>query len=85
MSDNPLPGIHSEDSGRLPDGDVVCFGFLTYCLLLMVEHLPSKNGGALVTDTVETVGDDAAIVASILSRWGVSTKLISSPVGDDHL
>ena len=62
----------------------MCFGFLTYCLLLMVEHLPSRNGGTFILDTVDTVGDDAVIVASILSRWGVPTKLISSPVGDDH-
>ena len=50
----------------------MCFGFLTYCLLLMVEDLPSKNGGAAVLDTVDTVGDDAVIVASILSKWGGS-------------
>jgi sugar/nucleoside kinase (ribokinase family) len=65
-------------------GGVVCFGFLTHCLLLMVDELPPKNGGALVLGSVETVGDDAAIVACILSGWGVPTKLISSPVGADH-
>ena len=84
MSDNPLAADHSHVSIRSPVGDVVCFGFLTYCLLLMVEHLPSQNGGAFILDTVDTVGDDAAIVASILNRWEVPAKLISSPVGDDH-
>ncbi len=75
-------------AGRRPveklSGDVVCFGFLTHCLLLSVDSLPPPNGGAPVRDTVETVGDDAAIVASILSNWGVSTRLISSPFGNDY-
>ena len=76
------------DGGRNPaisrSGDVVCFGFLTYCLLLMVDELPPNNGGALVRDSVDTVGDDAAIVASVLTNWGVPTRPISSPVGNDH-
>ena len=76
------------DGGRNPaisrSGDVVCFGFLTYCLLLLVDELPPKNGGALVRDSVDTVGDDAAIVASVLTNWRVPTRLISSPVGNDH-
>ena len=84
MSDNPRAADHRQYPTRSSVGEVVCFGFLTYCLLLTVEHLPSKNGGALVLDTVDTVGDDAAIVASVLNKWGVPAKLISSPVGDDH-
>lgn len=35
-------------------------------------------------DSVETIGDDAVIVASILTGWGVPTRLITSPAGDDH-
>ena len=65
-------------------GDVVCFGFLTYCLLLMVDRLPPRNGGALILDSVETVGDDAAIVSSVLTNWSVPARLISSPIGNDH-
>ncbi len=84
MSDNQIAADHSFDLVQPRIGDVVCFGFLTYCLLLMVEHLPSKNGGAFVLDTVETVGDDAVIVASILNKWRVPTNLISSPVGYDY-
>ena len=68
----------ASDGGRNPaisgSGDVVCFGFLTYCLLMMVDELPPKNGGALVRDSVETVGDDAAIVASVLTNWRVPTR-----------
>ena len=65
-------------------GDVVCFGFLTHCLLLTVENLPPRNGGVPLKDSVETVGDDAAIVASVLTNWRVPTRLISSPVGNDY-
>ncbi len=65
-------------------GDVVCFGFLTHCLLLTVDNLPPPNGGSLVRHTVETVGDDAAIVASILTNWGMPARLLSSPFGDDY-
>ena len=76
------------DISRLPAqllrGDVVCFGFLTHCLLLMVDQLPPQNGGAPVLDSVEIVGDDAAIAANILTQWGVPTRLITSPTGDDH-
>ena len=84
MSDNPFVVDQSQDPIQSPVGDVVCFGFLTYCLLLMVENLPSQNGGAFVLDSVDTVGDDAVIIASILNRWKVPTRLISSPVGDDY-
>ena len=76
------------DAARRPverlNGDVVCFGFLTHCLLLSVDSIPPPNGGSLVRDAVETVGDDAAIVASILTNWGVPARLISSPFGDDY-
>ena len=65
-------------------GDVVCFGFLTHCLLLAIDRLPPPNGGALVNEYVETVGDDAVIVASILTHWGVPTRLETSPSGNDY-
>lgn len=65
-------------------GDVVCFGFLTHALLLMVNELPEQNGGAPILDSVETVGDDAAIAASILTQWDVPARLITSPIGDDQ-
>ena len=84
MYDEPLAASHSQDPAQPRTGNVVCFGFLTYCLLLMVEHLPPKNGGAFVLETIDTVGDDAVIVASILNRWRIPTSLISSPVGNDH-
>jgi sugar/nucleoside kinase (ribokinase family) len=83
QNDNLVPEGNQIPANRL-SGDVVCFGFLTHCLLLMVDDLPPKNGGAFVRDLVDTVGDDAAIVASILTNWRVPTRLITSPVGNDY-
>ena len=84
-----MPGTetHLEGSGlpaEVRRGDVVCFGFLTHCLLLMVNELPEQNGGAPVLDSVETLGDDAAIAASILTQWDVPARLITSPIGNDQ-
>ena len=64
-------------------GDIVCYGFLTHTQLLMVDELPPRNGGARALDSVETVGDDAAIAASILAQWGVPARLITSFTGND--
>ena len=79
-----LLATNEYDFSLRPIGDVVCFGFLTYLLLLVVETFPEKNDGTSIQEIVESLGDDAAIIASILSRWKVSTTLVSSPVGDDH-
>ena len=82
--------VHSREpgedrrSGERLSGKVVCFGFLTHCLLLAIDSLPPPNGGALVNEFVETVGDDAVIIASILTHWGVPAKLVTSPTGDDQ-
>ena len=84
MSDDLLADAHEPQLVLPSAGDVVCFGFLTYCLLLVVETLPAKNAGAPILETVGTFGDDAAIVACLLSGWGVPATLISSPVGDDY-
>ena len=67
-----------------PVGDVVCFGFLTYLLLIVVESFPSQNAGASILEAVDSLGDDAAIVACTLSRWEVPAALISSSVGNDY-
>ncbi len=83
MSSRPADKA-SQREAAARSGDVVCFGFLTYTLLLMVDRLPPRNGGALVLDSVETVGDDAAIVASILTSWGAPARLITSPLGNDY-
>lgn len=73
-----------DDLSLPPNGDVVCYGFLTYLLLLVVETFPEKNDGTSIQEIVESLGDDAAIIASILSRWKVSTTIVSSPIGNDY-
>lgn len=50
----------------------------------MVESFPSQNGGEPILEAVESLGDDAAIVACTLSRWKIPAQLISSSVGDDY-
>jgi sugar/nucleoside kinase (ribokinase family) len=65
-------------------GDVICCGFLTHCMLVVVEDFPVQNGGAVIENLVDTVGDDAAIVARTLSGWNVPSTLVSNAVGDDY-
>ena len=48
MGRNPPQPDTSENPEPPRDGEVVCFGFLTYCLLLVVDQLPPRNGGAAV-------------------------------------
>jgi len=83
----PGTGPASNQSQRLAlpsKGDVLCCGFLTHCMLVVVEDFPVQNGGAAIENLVDTVGDDAAIVARTLSGWNVRSTLVSNPVGDDH-
>ena len=63
---------------------MLCCGFLTHCMLVVVEDFPVQNGGAAIENMVDSVGDDAAIVARTLSGWNVRSTLVSNPVGDDH-
>lgn len=72
-----------ELSPSAQQGDIICFGFLTYCLLLVVKSYPEKNAGEPVLDEVETLGDDAAIIACILKKWLLPVQLVSSTVGND--
>ena len=63
---------------------MVCCGFLTYGMLIVVEEFPVQNGGAAIQTVVDSLGDDAAIVACTLARWNVPSTLVSSPVGNDY-
>ena len=80
--------LNAADDGKQPvlppAGSVICFGFLTYLLLLIVESFPSQNAGASISKAVDSLGDDAAIVACTLSRWKISATLFSSSVGNDY-
>ena len=69
------------DSNQPPE--VLCFGMITPARALVVDSLPDWNTGAVWTDGAEFVSDDAAIVAGLLSRWGLRTELAGNALGDD--
>ncbi len=61
----------------------VGFGMLTPVEILVVDHLPEHNTGAITNEVTEFIFDDAAIVACLLRQWDVPTCMIGSMVGDD--
>jgi sugar/nucleoside kinase (ribokinase family) len=61
----------------------VGFGMLTPVAIMVVEHLPEHNTGALVKEVSEFVFDDAAIIACLLRQWELPTAMIGTAVGDD--
>lgn len=61
----------------------VGFGMLTPVAIMVVEHLPEHNTGALVKEVSEFVFDDAAIIACLLRQWDHPTAMIGTAVGDD--
>lgn len=68
---------------RIAGHRVVCFGMITPARVLVVDELPNWNTGAIWTEGAEFVSDDAAIVAGLLSEFGVEAELIGSALGDD--
>ena len=63
--------------------DLVCFGMLCQGYLLVVESPPVHNGGTVIREVREYFGDDATIIAMLLHRWGVSSGMVGTAVGDD--
>jgi sugar/nucleoside kinase (ribokinase family) len=61
----------------------VGFGMLTPVTIMVVEHLPDHNTGALVKEVSEFIFDDAACIACLLRQWEVPTAMIGTTVGDD--
>ena len=72
------------DTGPHYGVDVVCFGMLNRCYILVVDEIPDRNAGAQITQVAEIMGDDAAIVAQLLQQWGIPTGLVCNAVGDDE-
>jgi sugar/nucleoside kinase (ribokinase family) len=64
--------------------EYVGFGMLTPVEIMVLEKLPKRNTGAIVTEVNEFVFDDAAIVACLLRQWDVSAGMIGTAVGDDE-
>ena len=79
------PLSNDQTPGPSSVGPVVCFGVLSYLQLMVVDRTPVHNGGTPIRQLTDSYGDDAAIVAGMLHRWGQETKFIPSAVGDDEL
>jgi len=71
--------------GRLPSGEVVCFGVLSYLQLMVVDQIPVHNSGTQIRRLTDSYGDDAGIVAGMLHQWGQNARFIPSALGDDEL
>ena len=57
---------------------------VTPARVLVVDRLPAWNEGVVWREGAEFVSDDAAIVAGLLSAWGVRAELTGSALGDDE-
>jgi sugar/nucleoside kinase (ribokinase family) len=68
---------------NLPQPIYVGFGMLTPVAIMVVEHLPEHNTGALVKEVSEFIFDDAAIIACLLRQWDVPAAMIGTTLGDD--
>ncbi|PKB67318.1 MAG: hypothetical protein BZY81_05000 [SAR202 cluster bacterium Io17-Chloro-G4] len=62
----------------------MCFGMLCQGYLLVVESPPVHNGGTVIREVREYLGDDATIIAMLLHGWGVSSGIVGTAVGDDE-
>ena len=78
LNEDQSPGCPS-------NGEVVCFGVLSYLQLMVVDQVPVHNGGTPISQLTDSFGDDAAIVAGMLHQWGQESKFIPSAVGEDDL
>ena len=76
------------DGSRMETGgpgtaEAVCFGMIVPAVVLVVEALPEHNTGTIVSEAREFISDDAVIVALTLHKWGVTSGLIGTALGDD--
>ncbi len=67
-----------------PDGrSVVCFGYVSPGVVLLVENYPEANSGAYVLEKRSFIGADCTMAAQTLARWQVPVHLIGNAMGDD--
>ena len=64
--------------------DVLCFGMLSH-LYYMVGGRAQHNGGAKLEGAFDGFGDDGALIASLLHRWGLPAGLACTALGDDDV
>ena len=60
--------------------DLCAIGDLTWLVTLNLEAFPQRGGSAFLLDVHRGIGNDAAIVAAIAARGGLSTQLRTNPV-----
>lgn len=74
------PSHHVRNLGARP---VVCFGYISPGVVLLVEQYPDANGGAYVLEKRPFIGADCTMAAQTLARWRVPVHLIGNAMGDD--
>jgi len=78
--------MNNDQTPNIPaQGQVICFGVLSYLQLMVVDQVPVHNGGTPISRLTDSFGDDAGIVAWMLHQWGQKAKFIASAVGADDL
>jgi sugar/nucleoside kinase (ribokinase family) len=63
--------------------DVACIGMLTPAEVYVVDQMPDWNTGSLWKARADFISDDAAIVACVIKKWGLSSGLVCNKLGND--
>lgn len=63
---------------------MVCFGSLALGTVILTDRFPDRDAGGYINSLHSYPFQDAAIVACLLSRWGVPTTHIGTMVGEDE-
>lgn len=63
--------------------DLVCFSYVADARVLKVERYPEPNGGAEVTEIIQSIAGDGPMVAAGAAALGLRTGLVGNHVGRD--
>jgi sugar/nucleoside kinase (ribokinase family) len=63
--------------------DLVAFGSIVLADLMLVDKFPLINTGTEIKTTAKYLSDDAVIVATLLSQWGMKAGLICTEIPSD--
>jgi sugar/nucleoside kinase (ribokinase family) len=72
------------DVKRPTTAEVVCFGSLMAMELLVIDEWPQRNFGGLFKEQRDSLGQDAAMIATMLRGWDIRSGLIGSALGKDY-
>lgn len=64
--------------------DLCCFSFISSLQILQIQRYPQANFGETIQDIFGVVTPDGPIIAILASFLGLSTGLISNPMGADN-